>query len=322
MDESKAVAILEEDTEMRFEFIRPDGKPMIVIWDKLEECLFVDPAPIPMPLYRPVFNSEYPKSIGHRVQFSIYEQGEPWDNNYIYSTERTTGMKGNKLRTFRHNVNKFSDSHDMEFTTLRDFRQITSFVTSYNRTGGYNINDFMRECSKLIDINIKEDIPWTDELLAKFLLYSVIKETERLQPSDEYIFSSVHRNTHYQIGIIDDRPVSLDIGLRLGPNVLGHYVGKYDKKYKYLVDRARYAFYKSALEHGYLYINDGSDLDDPGLRQLKRKFHPVKVLKIYEYDPDGGDTPTESPDTPPSTALHSDSIDKDTPAPSGDVKST
>lgn len=139
-----------------------------------------------------------------------------------------------------------------------------------------------------------------------------------------YEFNEVYHNTRFQVGVIDDRPVSLDIGLRLGPNVLGHYVGKYDKDYKYLVDGSRFAFYKSAHEHGYLYINDGSDLDDAGLRQLKRKFHPVRVIDLYEFDPGSADREpsTESPDTPPSNATHTSNVGEDTPAPSDDEKST
>ena len=312
-----------EEAELRFEFIRPDDKPMIVVWDNEEECLFIDPVPIPLPLYTPRFGSSYPRSIGHRVQFSLFEFGKPWDNNYIYSTERLLEPKGNKLRVFRHNVKKFAEERDKDYILIHDYRQIISYVKNASDVfdSGYNLGKFVKGCGKLIDANIKKRLEWTDELMCKFLLHSIVQETAGSQMGGEYVFNSVEHNSRYQIGIIDDKIVSLDIGLRLGPNVLGHYVGKYDKAHKYLVDGARFAFYKSALQHGYLYINDGSDLDDPGLRQLKRKFYPVKVIDLYEYDPEG-DTATQSPNTPPSKAIHTRDVGKDTPAPDGSEKST
>ena len=309
-----------EYAELRFDFIKPDDKPMVAVWDNLEECLFVDPAPIPMPLYRPRFGADYPRSVGHRVQFSLNEFGKPFDNNYIYSTPRLSEMKGKKLRVFRHNVNRFEDKLGGDVKVLHDFRQIISFIKGREKQrSDYTVGSFMKECIKLIDINIKEDLAWTDELMSKFLLYSVVQETAMSQMGEEYAFNAVHYNSRYQIMVHNDRPISLDIGLRLGPTVLGHYVGKYDKDYKYLVDAARFAFYKSSLEHGYLYINDGSDLGSAGLRQLKRKFYPVKVIDLYDFDPSGGNA-TESPDTPPSNAIHTNDVGKDTPTPDGDEK--
>jgi hypothetical protein len=277
-----------KEAEFRFEFIKPDGKPMVVAWDLLEECLFIDPAPIPLPIYRPQFYADYPTSNKLKVQFSVHPFGKVVDKNYIYSTKRLDKPTGNKLRVFRHNVNKFNDEFGDKVILLRDYRQVIHWLIGMEKKDPkYSVNNLALSLNSLIEENTNNTLEYDDEILSKLLTYTILNETVESAPAlrkgdSEYCFDRIHHNSCYCIVIHNYKPIALNIGLRLGPTVLGHYVGKYDKSYKYLVDASRAVFYKQALEHGYLYINDGSDMDSDGLKQLKNKFDPVKVLSLYE----------------------------------------
>jgi len=279
----------EDDPDLRFELIKLKGKPIIIVWDTEEECLFVDPAPIPSPLYRPTFFAAYPRSLKYDVQFSLFENGLEVDNNYIYHLPELIEMKGNKFRVFRHNVNKFDEMMGNQIRILNSPEGL------YHHLTPKNIDDFREDCERLVDENIKAELDWDDYLLSMYMIDGLL---DRLRPSDsddefKSIFEGTNRNIQYQIGIHEDKVVSIDVGLKLGPGVLGHYIGKYDKSYKFLVDCSRYTFYKTAYMNGYNYVNDGSDLDHPGLRQFKRKFNPMRVIKLYSFSPgeagEGGD---------------------------------
>ena len=65
---------------------------------------------------------------------------------------------------------------------------------------------------------------------------------------------------------------------------MAYLVNKVDTQTKYLVDYMRWRFHMDAKVMRYRYVNDGSDLDSDGLRQLKRKFAPIDVIKLNSWE--------------------------------------
>lgn len=294
-----------KEPDYTYEFIKPNDKPMVIVWDSIEENLFIDPAPIPLPIYKPQFYADYPTSNKLNVQFSVHPFGKVVDKNYIYSTKRLSNPTGNKLRVFRHNVKKFDEAIGDKTILLRDYRQIIHWILEMEKKDPkYCLNTLALSLVSLIEENTNNNVPWTDEVMAKLLTFTILNEAtessgELRKGNGEFCFNRIHHNSCYNILIHDNKPIALNIGLRLGPTVLAHYVGRYDKSYKYLIDASRAAFYKQALEHGYLYINDGSDMDNDGLKQLKNKFDPIRILSLYEYAYDEPEPHKTASDFPP-----------------------
>ena len=170
---------------------------------------------------------------------------EQVDNNYINSTERVMELRGNKLKKLRNNVHNFK----------------TSLV------------------SKPLTV---KDIPKAVELCYKY-------QSQSTEFSDiEYNTKILKHMNHFDLMKIgywqEEELVAFNVGAPLSSTTASFIISKSRHDIKYLVDYARYDFHRLAHEHGFSFVNDGSDLDSEGLAQLKRKFAPVAILPVYDME--------------------------------------
>ena len=191
-----------------------------------------------------LFAPHYIEHIIHPLVFRSFKV-EQVDNNYINSTEKVLGLRGNKFKKLRNNVNNFG-------------RELVNRPLS------------------------RSDIPLAIELCEKYRFQS--KEFNDLDYNTKMLqnlarFDLIHRG--YWEG---DEMVAFNIGAPLSKTTVSFIISKSKHDIKYLVDYVRHDFHADCFVRGYSFVNDGGDLDSEGLAQLKRKFAPVDILPVYSME--------------------------------------
>jgi hypothetical protein len=173
---------------------------------------------------------------------------EPVDNNYINNIETVLSLKGKKLKVLRHNSrNEEANEGVYSKVYIPKFRdEVKSLFQLTKSTGEFNDNYNY----KILDL-----IPYDDNIIAEVYFKLPSK-----------------------------RVIAINVGQRLTPTVMNYLINKSYPEYKYLVDITRYRFHAIAKSLGYTFMNDGSDLDREGLKRLKKKFAPSKIVTIYRAE--------------------------------------
>jgi len=189
-----------------------------------------------------------PHDISERAPKLWEMELEEVDNNYLNSTEVVVGLRGNKLKVLRHNVNQMLKVVEAESIVRRplvasDIEQAIELCQQY-RSQATEVDDF----------------GYNQKMLENL-----------------FNFHFVHQG-YFR----DGEMIAFNIGAPISEKVMGFLVSKSSHQEKYLVDYVRWDFHVLARSLRYCFVNDGSDLDSEGLAQLKRKFAPISVLPVFE----------------------------------------
>lgn len=177
--------------------------------------------------------------------YSPFEE-EVYDVNYVNSVRTTLGLQGNKLKTLRKNLHKFE-----------------SWVKGKDFTTKPLTKDLVPKAIELCEKYHYVDDEYDD------LSYN----TSILMNSDR--FNLIHRTYH-----LDGEMVAINAGSGLNDEVAAFLISKSEHGIKYLVDYVRWDFHRQVKSLGYTHVNDGSDLGNDGLKQLKKKFNPVRIEEL------------------------------------------
>lgn len=191
-----------------------------------------------------LFAPHYIERLIHPMVFKSYKV-EQVDNNYVNHAEKVVNLRGNQLKKLRNNVRNFGRELTNRPLALSDIPDAIALCEKYNCQ------------SKEFD-----DVAYNTKILKNLMKFDLI-----------------HRG-YWE----DGEMVAFNIGAPLSRNTASFIISKSRHDIKYLVDYVRHDFHADCFVRGYLFVNDGSDLDSEGLAQLKRKFAPVNILPVYSLE--------------------------------------
>jgi len=179
----------------------------------------------------------------HPLVFKLFEI-EQVDNNYINDTMKVQALSGNGLKKLRNNVNNFTLKDDITALPLEE----------------EHLQEAIELCNKYhFQSDEYDDIDYNATIIGNLR-----------------VFNLFHRGYW-----LDGKLIAFNVGAPLSQSTATFLISKSRHDIKYLVDYVRWDFHCQALEQGFKFVNDGSDLDSEGLAQLKRKFAPISVDPVY-----------------------------------------
>lgn len=184
------------------------------------------------------------KDLIHPLIFNRFRV-EQTDNNYINSTDFVVRLQGNRLKKLRNNVNNFKLKLEARPLTKQDLPKAVELCRKYH----FQSSEY-------------DDVSLNTKILENLETFNLIQRGYWL----------------------DGELVAFNVGAPLYSTTASFLISKSKHDIKYLVDYVRYDFHRQALEKSFVFVNDGSDLDSEGLKQLKKKFAPISVLPVYSME--------------------------------------
>lgn len=197
------------------------------------------------PFYLKDWKKEYPQEIIFSQRPMYDGEYHKIDVNYINDPLSIVEKRGDKFKELRHAINNCEK-------TLASLNKPIVYESLQNTP--------LREIYKFV---------------------SPLCEKDELRVVKSLLISALYFND-MEINVlkVGDEIFSVNIWGELCKDVIIHLVNKNKPKIPFLSDYSRYRFY-SDIKNECVEVNDGSDLDDAGLRQFKRKFNPIRVDDIF-----------------------------------------
>ncbi|HEX2953045.1 MAG TPA: phosphatidylglycerol lysyltransferase domain-containing protein [Bacillota bacterium] len=171
-----------------------------------------------------------------------------WD--YLYLTQDLIDLKGRKYQHIRNQINKFENVYQYEYVPMKpeDFPQVEAIFSSWAAVH-------------------------SDEL-------TVSDEREALH---EAFVSFEQLNLKGGMILVGDEAVAFSIGSSLKDDTVQIHFQKARPEYNGAYALVSREFIAHSW-HQTTYVNWEDDLGLPGLREAKRRYHPIKMVEKYIVD--------------------------------------
>lgn len=182
-------------------------------------------------------------------RFSVWENRDY--SNYLYRTEALARLRGRKYSKKRNLLSQASNLYTWTCKALTP--------------------ESTEACFKVLDSIIEEEQPVIEGLLAHEIaaLKYTLKHFEELDQQGLLIF-------------VDGEPVAFSIFEEIKPTTVAIHFERALRRLKGLYQLINWETAKVVAEQGYEFINREEDLGDPGLRDAKSSYRPVKIVPSYE----------------------------------------
>ena len=192
------------------------------------------------------FLKEYPDFM---KTFSLRENRS--FSNYLYRTDALARLRGRKYSKKRNLLSQASNQYSWTCATL-----------TADRTDA---------CFEVLHSIQKEEQPVIEEMLAREIaaLRYTLTHFEELQQQGLLVY-------------VNDTPVAFSIFEEISPTTVAVHFERALRRFKGLYQVINLETAKVIAEQGYEFINREEDLGDPGLRDAKSSYHPVRIVPSYE----------------------------------------
>ena len=172
-------------------------------------------------------------------------------SNYLYRTDALARLRGRKYAKKRNLLSQASSLYKWTCRTL---------------TAGQT-----DACFEVLDSIENEEQPVIEGMLAREIdaLKFTLEHFEELGQQGLLIF-------------IDDVPVAFSIFEAIGPKTVAIHFERALRRFKGLYQVINLETARVIAVRGFEYINREEDLGDPGLRDAKSSYHPIKMVPSYE----------------------------------------
>jgi uncharacterized protein len=172
-------------------------------------------------------------------------------SNYLYHTESLARLQGRK----------YSKKRNLLSQAAGLYRWTTRMLTG----------ELADACLEVLKSIHDEERPEIEGMLAR--------EVAALT------FTLKHFNELAQQGLVifvDDMPAAFSIYEAISPTTVAIHFERALRRFKGLYQVINQETAKVIAEQGYEFINREEDLGDPGLRDAKQSYHPIKIIPSYE----------------------------------------
>ena len=172
-------------------------------------------------------------------------------SNYLYRTDALARLRGRKYAKKRNLLSQASSLYKWTSRTL---------------TAGQ-----IDACFEVLDSIENEEQPVIEGMLAREIaaLKYTLEHFEELGQQGLLIF-------------VDDVPVAFSIFEAIGPKTVAIHFERALRRFKGLYQVINLETARVIAVRGFEYINREEDLGDPGLRDAKSSYHPIKIVPSYE----------------------------------------
>ena len=185
---------------------------------------------------------------------------DPVDVNYINKVDDVIATEGKGYKKLRQNLRAFEKEWTPPAAIPTGFSFGWTSDMEILHEDSVILHDFVEKYSR-------DDLPYTDKEYNHNLI-DLIGE-------DIGLFGSIYD--------VRGEPVAFNLGCWLADNTAAFLVSKNVRDIKFLVDFVRYDFHCQCKCLGFSFVNDGSDLDDEGMKRLKKKFAPEFKTKVVRW---------------------------------------
>jgi hypothetical protein len=172
-------------------------------------------------------------------------------SNYLYRTDALARLRGRKYAKKRNLLSQASSLYAWTCTAL---------------TAGQT-----DACFEVLDSIENEEQPVIEGMLAREIaaLKYTLEHFEELGQQGLLIF-------------VDNVPVAFSIFEAIGPKTVAIHFERALRRFKGLYQAINLETARVIAVRGFEYINREEDLGDPGLRDSKSSYHPIKIVPSYE----------------------------------------
>ncbi len=194
------------------------------------------------------FLEQHPEFVSH---FEVREERE--NANYIYRARELAELRGRR----------FAKKRNLLSQAAQAYRWTVEPMTGKTAHLGFQV---MERMAAEMDEPMSDSMEQDNEALRRTLFWF-----ERLSQQGLLVR-------------IEGAPAGFALFERQGPETLVIHFERALRDYKGLYQVVNRAVAETAVQEGYDWINREEDLGDPGLRQAKMSYHPVRIEMAYRLD--------------------------------------
>jgi uncharacterized protein len=191
-------------------------------------------------------------------QFTVHEDRA--SSNYLYKARDLARLSGRKYSKKRNLLSQARNQYEWNTTPLTP------------KLAG--------KCLQVLDSIAEEEQPGSEAMEVEHAaLQGTLRNFEELKQQGLLIS-------------VDDRPIAFSIFEPISPDTVAIHFERALRSYKGLYQVVNWEAAKVIEAQGFGFINREEDLGDPGLRDAKMSYHPVKIIPsfelIYKHPAPGG----------------------------------
>ncbi|MBN2242175.1 MAG: DUF2156 domain-containing protein [Acidobacteria bacterium] len=234
------------DTGSQRHLMQPIGTVSPLVEERIQEGAAALPYPLRIVNVTENFAKEHPELLrpfALRVDRAF--------SNYLYRTEALARLQGRKYSKKRNLLSQASNLYKWEC------RALTADLTG--------------ACFDVLISIDREEQPRIEGMLAREI--------------DALKYTLTHFRELEQHGLlifVGNVPAAFSIFEEINPNMVAVHFERALRRFKGLYQVINWETAKVVAELGYEFINREEDLGDPGLRDAKKSYHPVRILPSYE----------------------------------------
>jgi hypothetical protein len=225
-------------------------QPVGPVSSEMQQHLVESAAELPYPLKFVNVSDRFLKGFPEMVNsFSVREDRDFSD--YLYRSDALARLRGRKYSKKR---NLLSQASNLYTWTSRILTAVSA-----------------DPCFEVLNSIQKEEQPAIEGMLAREI--AALKYT---------LSHYAELNQQGLVIFIEDTPVAFSIFEEISPTTVAIHFERALRRFKGLYQVINWETAKMIAEQGYEFINREEDLGDPGLRDAKSSYHPIRIIPSYE----------------------------------------